>query len=306
MIETATIQFHTVMDFSPWIGNGEIRAVNAGPFSELYYDLYLLVHDSGKYRVLEWSKGELTLDVWIENELFDIHDVQPLPTGEILLVCGRSSYRGKDDFDRNGRIYSREGQFVREILLGDGIQNVQATSDGKIWTGFYDEGVFGNLGWHDPVGKSGLVAWNPLGEKLYEFQPTGELDTICDCYALNSASNSTTWAYYYTEFSLVQIRDFKIVAHWEIPLAGSSSFAIDKNGIALFSGGYDDHDLYHFFELGAEGKVKERAQIRMVDTDDNPIKRLRTFGRSDSLFVVDETRLFQIVVGFVPMERTIA
>ena len=301
MTNVHTIQVHPVIDFSPLVGVGEIIAVNAG-----LEGLYLLIGESGNYRVLEWSKGKVSLDVWIKNEPFDIHDVQPLPTGEILLVSSRSSFRGEDDFDHNGRIYSRGGVFQREILLGDGIQNVQTTDDGQIWTGYFDEGVFGNLGWKKPVGQMGLVSWNSAGEKTWEFQPTGDLGYIADCYALNVESNDTTWAYYYDSFALVKIQNHKIESYWEMPIAGSSAFAVDKNGIALFSGGYNAPDVYTFFELGAEGVVKEREQMQLIDPEGKAIKMRRVFSRGDNLFIVDESRLFQIVVGFVTLERTIA
>jgi hypothetical protein len=297
-----TIQLHPVLEFAPYVGNGELLAVNAGPSGQLY----LLTGESGKYRILEWHEGEISLDVWIENEQFDIYEVQPLPTGEILLICPRSSFRGEGDFDHNGRIYSRDGVFQREILLGDGIQNVQTTEDGKIWTGYFDEGVFGNLGWEKPVGQMGLISWNLAGEKAWEFNPTGDLGYIADCYALNVESDETTWAYYYDSFSLVQIRNFKIESWWEMPIAGSGAFAIDSNGIVLFSGGYDEPDVYKLFELGAEGVVKQRDQMRLVDPEGNAIKKVRAFGRADSLYIADEGRLFQYVVGSVALERTLA
>ena len=81
-----------------------------------------------------------------------------------------------------------------------GIEDVQVTESGIIWTSYFDEGVFGNRGWNDPIGKNGLVAWNGLGEKIYEFLPTTELGEICDCYALNVISDREVWLYYYTEF----------------------------------------------------------------------------------------------------------
>ena len=73
-----------------------------------------------RYRVVAVSGSETVLDVAIEGERFTIHDVQPLPN-ELLHACARSFYKGPDDFEKNGRIYTRDGEFLREILLGDGI-----------------------------------------------------------------------------------------------------------------------------------------------------------------------------------------
>ena len=118
------------------------------------------------YRVIALHDGEITLDVLIRHERFNIHDIQPLPGNELLLVCCRSHYRGPNDFEKNGRVYSSDGKLFREILLGDGIQNTQVSSNGLIWTSYFDEGVFGNFGWNTPVGSAGLVAWDSAGNKV--------------------------------------------------------------------------------------------------------------------------------------------
>ena len=105
-------------------------------------------------------EGEPTLNVFVENEPFEIHAVQPL-FDALLLVCHRSRYRGPNDFDRNGRVYSREGKVLDSILLGDGIESVQTTNHGVIWTSFFDEGVFGITG---GVNQSGHpVSWRGTG-----------------------------------------------------------------------------------------------------------------------------------------------
>ena len=76
------------------------------------------------------------------------------------LYAAAPTIEAKADYDKNGRIYTNKGKFVRDILLGDGIQTVQATSEGVIWTSYFDEGIFGNYGWDNPLGSSGLVAWD--------------------------------------------------------------------------------------------------------------------------------------------------
>jgi hypothetical protein len=73
----------------------------------------------------------------------------------------------------------------REILLGGGIKGTQATASGVIWSSYFDEGIFGNYGWHDPIGASGLVARDTTGDTLYQYAPTDALDDMADCYAMN-------------------------------------------------------------------------------------------------------------------------
>lgn len=83
-----------------------------------------------RYRLIAWRDGETLLDLVVDNEPFDIHEIQPVGD-DLLLVCCRSCYRGPDDFDLNGRLYRRDGTRCGEILLGDGIRSVQVTGTGK-------------------------------------------------------------------------------------------------------------------------------------------------------------------------------
>jgi hypothetical protein len=146
------------------------------------------------FAILRWHKGATTrFD--IQGQRWNFHHVQPLPKAEILLVNARSWYRGANDYDLNTKVFSQDGTLKREFLLGDGIRDVQVTADGRIWTSYYDEGIFGNFGWEDPVGKNGLVLWDSSGQRLYEYMPSDALDWICDCYALNVVSDDEAWCY---------------------------------------------------------------------------------------------------------------
>lgn len=249
-----------------------------------------------EYRVAAFRDGKVALDIAISHELFNIHDIQPLPNNELLLVCCRSYYKGPNDFDRNGRVYSTDGTFLREILLGDGIQRVQTTSGGVIWTSYFDEGIFGNYGWTDPIGSSGLVAWDSQGAKLFEYQPTEGLDSICDCYAMNVEADSSTWLYYYTDFPLVHLRDRRIESHWLVPLGGSGALAVSQ-GLALFSGGYDSRNDYHLFELRRNGKISEVVTLTLNDENHEPLVAESVFGRSDALYILRGNRVYRCDVG---------
>ncbi len=193
------------------------------------------------YRVLTFLEGEIMRDTWIQGATFVPHHVQSLD-GDVLIACGRCRYRGEDT-DKNGRIYSNDGQFLRALTLGDGIEHLQTDEAGEIWVGYFDEGVFGNYGWNEPLGASGLVRWNADGEKTFEFFPSSGLDQICDCYALNVSGNDT-WLCYYTDFPLVRIRGGKVVESWPAPIQGSTAFAVGGRHI-LFRGGYGDSDKFY-------------------------------------------------------------
>lgn len=287
---------------------GKIVAFNAGPDGNVYLVAALAELDyqteqpgwaifpktmpdqPQKYRVVVLSEGKSVLDFLIEQEPFNIHHIQPLGE-EILLVCARSHYRGPNDYEENGRIYTRNGKFVRSILLGDGIQSVQATSENVIWTSYFDEGVFGNYGWEDPVGASGLVAWNHDGEKLYEYRPTDVLDSISDCYALNVTSGEDVWFYHDEEFSLVHLHLHEVENRWAIPVSESDGFAVSEDH-ALFRGGYEERDSYHLFSLRKNGRVRKVLEFELKDQDGNKLVAERIVGRGGMLHLVSGVYLY--------------
>jgi len=248
-----------------------------------------------RYRVVVLRGGEVELDVPITDEPFNIHEVQPLGD-DLLLACCRSYRRSKDDVDLNGRIYDRLGRFQSAICLGDGIETIQASSSGDIWTSYFDEGVFGNFGWSEPLGASGLVAWRRDGTPAYRFEPTGEATEVADCYALNVVSDDEVWLYYYTDFQLVQLRHRAIEAVHVPNVQGSSAFAVSRNrSHALFVGGYSDHQSFELVAL-AGGK---RAPKRMtpLDLEGRPVEHLRAVGRGPSLYLLTADHLFRYDVG---------
>jgi hypothetical protein len=307
-----SVRLDPVISLAPLIGDGELVAFNVGPDGLIYLVAALKPLDyrierpgfasfaktvpeqPQRYRLIALLGPMPVLDIVVEGERFNIHSIQPL-VDELLLVCARSYYKGPNDFEKNGRVYTRDGKFAREILLGDGIQSVQATSNGVIWTSYFDEGVFGNYGWKNPVGASGLVAWDSAGDKLYEFEPIAGLDSICDCYALNVASEDDVWLYYYTEFPLVRLHRRKVKSVWTMPLSGSGAFAVSEE-FALFRGGYREGDTYQLFSLGREGKAKLVAKIELRDGNGNRLVANRVVGRADDIHLVSDGFLYRIDV----------
>ena len=307
-----TIKLSPVASHDSIIGKGKIVAFNVGPDRVVYLVIATRPLDDRfeqpggasfvktkpdhpqRYRLIGLYDGELVNDLMIEGERFNIHEVQPLGD-RWLLACARSLYRSSKDFEKNGRIYSGDGRFKREILLGDGIASMQATSEGVIWIGYFDEGVFGNYGWSTPVGASGLVAWRSNGEKIWEFQPSGDLDPIYDCYAMNVATARDVWFYYYNAFPLVWLHDYKVAGVWHMPLAGSRAFAVFA-GHALFYGGYDDSETFHLYSLEKNGDAELLAQFDLQNENGQKIEADRIVGRGDTIYLIQNRDLFQIDV----------
>ncbi len=244
------------------------------------------------YEVYASVDDNIAMLAAVENEPYNIHDVQLLGEDKILLVCARSSFRSRDDFDKNGRIYSTTGEYLTEILLGDGIQTTQTTSHGVIWTSYFDEGVFGNFGWAEPIGASGLVAWRADGSQAYQFQPIDDLNSIDDCYALNVENRDAVWCYYYSDFPLVKINSDVIEDCWQIPVKGSGVFAIEHD-LALFRGGYQERDVWQLIRLKENHIAEVEQQFRFVFEAE--VERIAA--RGDTVFMLAETKIYAISVS---------
>lgn len=101
-----------------------------------------------------------------------------------------------------------DGQILRP-MLGRRFAARAGRTGRTIWTGYFDEGVFGNFGWGrpdgpDPLGAAGIVAWSPTLNKVWELDADEGL--IADCYALNVAPDAV-WACTYTDFPVIRIAD---------------------------------------------------------------------------------------------------
>jgi hypothetical protein len=315
------IQLSPWRDFSNYLAGMELVSINIDPSGKLYL---LAVTAPADYRehntgvslpkiitsqlqtFLIISTDGLKTDIFrIEQQNWNYHFVQPLPDNELLLVCARSHYRGPKDYDLNGKVFAQNGTLKREFLLGDGIQDIQTTADGKIWASYFDEGIFGNFGWEypasPPIGASGLVMWDKFGKKQYEFSPPDELDSMCDCYALNVVSDKETWCYYYTEFPLVCIREGQVHSFWNNPInefkdwiiGGSSNFVIWENFV-LFRGGYRQSDKYQLVELLDKGRMRLQATYRFVNEAGKSLNEVTASARGSFLFLLEGNSCYRV------------
>lgn len=215
---------------------------------------------------------------WNNNQKWNYHYVQPIGNNNLLLVCGRSAKRSKEDFDLNAAIFDYDGKEQKRFLLGDGIQDVQVTSEDIIWTSYFDEGVFGNYGWgNNPIGKSGLVSWDKEGKMLSEQKDF----RIYDCYALN-VDEKNIWFYYYDEFKLVHMygdkhKDYKVGTN------GSDGFAISDKTV-LMRGGYEERNSYLLAHLLKDGTIHREGQVEFFDENEDKIET-NLFSNRKGVFV---------------------
>lgn len=138
--------------------------------------------------------------------------IDSLPDGQILVAGARAERHEDGTCDLNGQVFAPNGSLSRRFLLGDGIARLACDGHGRIWVSYFDEGVYGNLGWGDadepaPFGAAGLACFDGDGRVLWKFAADGadgEQRYIDDCYAMN-VGNDEVWIYYYSDFDLCEI-----------------------------------------------------------------------------------------------------
>jgi hypothetical protein len=213
------------------------------------------------------KKFEAERRLIIYDQSWNYHFVQTIDEDNILLACARSYFYSQDKYDLNAKVFDNNSKLVREFLLGDGIQDLKVTEDNHIWTSYFDEGIFGNYGWDEPVGSCGLRSWDNNGNTKYKY-PITERYVICDCYALNVLADDNVWFYYYTDFNLAHLETNKI-KFYSPEISGSDGFIIYHDYV-LFRGGYDDKNTYELFQIKGD-RLKKIFTVFIRDENNNKL-----------------------------------
>jgi hypothetical protein len=145
-----------------------------------------------------------------------------------------------DEGEKNGRIHAADGRLEHEMILGDAIENLLCSSDGTIWVGYFDEGVFGgpNKDGSWPVSSGGIVQFDASGTPLWSFnEQVGVNHSIADACAM-TLSGTDLWACFYTDFPIARVSGGKPV-FWSNSVAGAKAIAV-KDDIVMLGGGYSD------------------------------------------------------------------
>jgi hypothetical protein len=209
------------------------------------------------FRIVTWTNGQAqTVQLVGTRELLLLGGVQPLEGERWLLVRSRAESAS----EKNAEVHDSHGRLVSCFHAGDGIEDVQATSQGEIWISYFDEGVFGDL----PLGQAGLVCLNASGQEKFRYSTIAErhgLPPIDDCYALNVAGDEDVWLYYYDDFPLVRLCKKQFDRKWHpMPVHGSHVFAV-ADGRALFVGSYNPERRLVLVSL----ESMEAEECRLVD-----------------------------------------
>jgi hypothetical protein len=208
--------------------------VSAGPADEAIA-LWSPPHGV-RARVVAYAPKPL-LDVTIDDLRLSGCHVQPLPSEHVLLVAARRPT--PDGTQDNAIVVDAAGNVERTGTLGDGIEHVQTTPSGKIWVGYFDEGIYGGSG----LGAPGVVRFSGRLRPEWRFPRTtfpGVIAPIEDCYALN-VSGETVWSSYYSEFPVVRIQQDKVTS-WPGTGSAVQALIVDGTRCALLGGYATDRD----------------------------------------------------------------
>lgn len=270
--------------------------------------VYLLMEQPSETQGKDWlstpstyTAVEIQLD-WAEQRVlettlfplgllkFQFHYLRP--AGEHFLLLGaRCAYR-ENGPDQNAWIVSRDGAVLSRFCLGDGIQDCVVKKDGTIITSYFDEGVFGNYGWDEPLGDCGLIAWTSDGTPLWK----NEKYSIYDCYAISLDEEENLWFYYYDEFRLVRT-NFKEDFVFELPIEGSGAFSVAPSGNTfLFQGGYQQRDKFYFLTAHGDRLGQKQEAIPTCDGNKVAVEQCSLL-RSQMLFLGKNGVLYGGILG---------
>ncbi len=285
------------------LGEGHITGFSVGPDQRLYVLICYGRPENGierqqdcGWRVFSIDSDGECFDYYIPKAVKNFDRVQPLPDG-LLLATSRCRF-ADDNTTPNGQVFDSDGRPVRSILLGDGIHSMQTTASGSIWLSYFDEGVFGNLGWRQPIGSSGLRRLDSSGESTFEFQPAGGLDRICDCYCLNIVSERDAWCCYYTDFPIVRIEGDRIASFWNSPISGATGMAIWRSSL-LMHGGYGSND-WKLLRLMPSGNAEIIASYEFRGDLGQTLKAQFATCRGDAIWFLESGNIYRLALRELP------
>jgi len=188
---------------------------------------------------IDWEDEKIVSETYYPLGIhkMNYHFIQPVPEG-FLLVSARCSYR-KGDPEKNAVIVDHEGKNIEEFCLGDGISHCLVHPELGIVTGYFDEGIFGNYGWTEPLGSCGVRVWGRGSRDIWKADRS-----IYECYAMTVSDAGDLWYYYYDEFKIVKtnIKDSREM-EYDPGINGAAFLIISEDDMTLIMDkGYDAND----------------------------------------------------------------
>ena len=237
-------------------------------------------------RIKLWGEGKSVDRVKIRLvDAMTLHHVQVVKD-LLVLASGRARSVGGQPLP-NAIVVGAEGAVIRSFSIGDGVEDLQASSAGDVWAAYFDEGALDK----NASGSAGLIKWSILGEKLWKFQAPAGLDPIVDCNALNIDGLRDVWISYYTSFPLVHVCDGHVVGRWAGAPRGTHAFAVHGD-YSLFQGGYASESWLYLCKTHEETlRVESSLEPR---SGSGSMIGMRGFGRGSILWLVANGQWYRV------------
>lgn len=243
-----------------------------------------------RYQVIHLKDGQKKV-IDLPKEKWNYHFIQPMDDGHFLLVCARSRYHDAQNIEQNARVYDENGLFIRSFCLGDGIEHVYVTKTQEIWTGYFDEGVYGNYGWEVPIGRRGLVGWDAWGAKLDSLEEDKEY-FIHECMALNGEIAGGIGFFFSLDLKF-GVRKERHTTYYSSEETSYRAFAMNGDRIVAHRG----NGKRTLFELQREGnEYKTVRNIELMKPNGKPMKPQLVNNRENKLLFLDGEELFMYEV----------
>lgn len=218
--------------------------------------------------------------------------VQPLPDGQVV-VGVRCAWRDEGP-EHNALLLAADGSIERTGTVGDGVEHLVVDAEGGIWTGYFDEGIFGNFGWGypgpEPLGAPGIVKWSPQFEPVWRYQAVADY-WLADCYALNVAAGQV-WACPYVDFPVIDIREESTRIWPTEGVSGPRGLVVADDVVGII-GDYTDGSSLVTATL-SELPRADRSSVLMPDGSKPPRSTLVCRGNVANLFVGNDWFVFDL------------
>lgn len=237
---------------------------------------------------------EQEVEIAVIDRAFPRVDV--LPDGGFIVASCRARFAdGKGEL--NACIYGADGSLKKAFCLGDGIEDIATTADSRIWVSYFDEGVFGNYGWDDPMGYAGLNCFDTEGEIIWQYPLEDSPHSIDDCYAM-TLNRDEVWMCFYSDFPIARVDKNHQIKYWQNKIAGARCIAIDRELVMLYGGYQPKLDRLVVQRLLDDG----RCEVVLEDTLAFPKHKdfLKFTGRANALHAITDDCWYQFASSDFP------
>ncbi|WP_125817265.1 hypothetical protein [Streptomyces sp. WAC07149] len=208
---------------------------------------------------------------------------------------------GRGDRDpRDGQIFDRRGRSRRRFAMGSGLLHMAADGRANLWTGYNDEGIYG-----DPIGAGALVRWDTSGNRQHGFHPPKPYHVVVGIDALNVTDSVVRTAYSGPGSPLAELRAGEPIRIRELPVADAWGLAVRDDRLLLLGGAEPGTARVHLRQVHhcrlTDGGAVITGRGELTWPNGDPVRRYtRPVGRGPHLYVRNRPSMRQWYVLSVP------